>query len=57
MPAAAKQQGPAQSVTGLVRNVSSQHEVFELLAIVLELFLIELVLQELCYDFRFSNLP
>jgi hypothetical protein len=57
VPATAKQKGPAQCVTGLVRHVSAQHEMLELFAVVLELFLIELVLQEFCYDFCFSNLP
>jgi hypothetical protein len=57
MTATAEQQGPAQGVSRLVRDLSPQDEVFELLAVLMELFLIELVLQELRDNFCFSNAP
>ncbi len=55
--AAAKQQCPAQCIGRFIREVGTQDEMFELLAVVVELFLIELVLQELRDDFRFSDVP
>ena len=57
MSPATEQQGPAQCIGRFVRNVSSQDQLFELFAIVVEFFLIELVLQELRDHFCFSNVP
>ncbi len=37
---------------GFIRDLGLEHQVLKLLAVLVELFLIELVLQELGYDFR-----
>ncbi len=54
---AAKQQGAPQRVPLFIRNQRTKHELLELLPVLMELFLVELVPQELSYDFRFSNVP
>src|SRR5262249_9267375 len=52
-----KEQSPAQRVAHLVGKVGVEHDVLKLLAVLMELLLVELVLQELGDDFRFSNAP
>ena len=57
MSTAAEQQGPAQRIGPFIRYVRSQNELLELLTVMVELFLIELVLQELRDNLCFSNVP
>jgi hypothetical protein len=57
MAAATEQQRATQRVASLVRDLRTEYELLELLAVFVKFFLIELVLQEFGDDLGLSNAP